>query len=80
MFVASPGYERDTAESANSAVARDQSGEAVLARSTSVPEGLRGAAELPIRRLIDSMRFVLAMQSTVWLQSTAFGHLSKVLL
>lgn len=74
-FAASPGYERDTAESANSATARDQSGEAVIAHSTSVPEGMRGAAGLPIQRLIDSMRFVLAMQSIARLQSTAFGHL-----
>lgn len=57
VFAASPGYERDTAESTNSAIARVHVGEAGFARSTSVPEGLRGAAELPIRRLIDSMRF-----------------------
>ena len=73
--VASLGYERDTAESANSAIAKPHIGEAILAHTTSVPEGLREATEVPVRRLIDSMRFVLAMQSIVWLQSTAFGHL-----
>ena len=74
VFAASAGYERDTAESAIGAIARDQSRAAVVAGFTLVPEDPSGAADLPIRGLIDSMRVVQAMRSIVWLQSTAFTH------